>query len=304
MRYTFAGSIEESSQLRNAAKPQTDALPAELRSPPSDSSSLHHLKGAATASVCWRSLVPIWERGHGIELNYFVRMKKRLRGGDTSKSAGIGAGWSASKMDGIGPRIALSELFRAGRGIWGERSMRSMRSMLSMSLMKRGWEAGAKTALLVLAGAAVVVAPCGASVRTGWQAEHAAMPQAAAQQTPAQAAPGQTPLTQKVGAVKSINGNALVLTVDGGADVSVTVASNAKIVQVAPGEKDLKSATPIALKDLQVGDRVLVRVRAADDAKALTAVWVIAMKRTDLEAKKAQDREDWQKRGIGGLVSA
>src|SRR5271163_2692466 len=250
MRYTFAGSIEESSQLRNAAKPQTDALPAELRSPPSDSSSLHHLKGAATASVCWRSLVPIWERGHGIELNYFVRMKKRLRGGDTSKSAGIGASWSASKMDGIGPRIALSELFRAGRGIWGGRSMRSMRSMVSMSLMKRGWEAGAKTALLVLAGAAVVVAPCGASVRTGWQAEHAAMPQAA---------PGQTPLTQKVGAVKSINGNALVLTVDGGADVSVTVASNAKIVQVAPGEKDLKSATPIALKDLQVGDRVLVR---------------------------------------------
>src|SRR5271155_17309 len=281
--------------------PQTDALPAELRSPPSDSSSLHHLKGAATASVCWRSLVPIWERGHGIELNYFVRMKKRLRGGDTSKSAGIGAGWSASKMDGIGPRIALSELFRAGRGIWGESLMRSM---LSMSLMKRGWEAGAKTALLVLAGAAVVVAPCGASVRTGWQAEHAAMPQAAAQQTPAQAAPGQTPLTQKVGAVKSINGNALVLTVDGGADVSVTVASNAKIVQVAPGEKDLKSATPIALTDLQVGDRVLVRGRASDDAKTMAAVGIIAMKRTDLEAKKAQDRDDWQKRGIGGLVSA
>jgi len=207
-------------------------------------------------------------------------------------------------MDGIGPRIALSELFRAGRGIWGGRSMRSMRSMVSMSLMKRGWEAGAKTALLVLAGAAVVVAPCGASVRTGWQAEHAAMPQAAAQQTPAQAAPGQTPLTQKVGAVKSINGNALVLTVDGGADVSVTVASNAKIVQVAPGEKDLKSATPIALKDLQVGDRVLVRGRASDDTKTMAAVGIIAMKRTDLEAKKAQDRDDWQKRGIGGLVSA
>jgi exosome complex RNA-binding protein Csl4 len=66
----------------------------------------------------------------------------------------------------------------------------------------------------------------------------------------------------------------------------------------------LKSATPIALTDLQVGDRVLVRVRASDDAKAMTAVWVIAMKRTDLEAKKTQDREDWQKRGIGGLVSA
>jgi hypothetical protein len=33
-------------------------------------------------------------------------------------------------------------------------------------------------------------------------------------------------------------------------------------------------------------------------------VGIIAMKRTDLEAKKAQDRDDWQKRGIGGLVSA
>ena len=170
-----------------------------------------------------------------------------------------------------------------------------MRSMLATSSMKRGWEAGAKTALLMLAGAALVVAPCSASARREWPAQDAAMPQAAAQQTP---------LTQKVGAVKSINGNALVLTVDGGADVSVTVASNAKIVQVAPGEKDLKSATPIQLTDLQVGDRVLVRGRASDDAKTMAAVGIIAMKRTDLEAKKAQDRDDWQKRGIGGLVSA
>ena len=161
---------------------------------------------------------------------------------------------------------------------------------------------------MVLAGAAVAYS-CSASVRAGLPTERAtATQQTAAQQTPTQQSSsqtqGQTPLTQKVGAVKSINGNALVLTVDGGADVSVTVASNAKIVQVAPGEKDLKSATPIALTDLQVGDRILVRGRASDDTKTMMAVGVIAMKRTDLEAKKAQDRDDWQKRGIGGLVSA
>jgi exosome complex RNA-binding protein Csl4 len=206
-------------------------------------------------------------------------------------------------MGEIGPRIAAAdaasaaELARTRRFSWGELLMYLMSSTSSM---KRRFARGARTASMVLAGAALVAVPCGASVRAEWVAEHAAVPQAAAQQTPAQ----QTPLTQKVGAVKSINGNALVLTADGGTDVSVTVASNAKIVQVAPGEKDLKSATPIALTDLQVGDRVLVRVRASDDAKAMTAVWVIAMKRTDLEAKKAQDREDWQKRGIGGLVSA
>jgi exosome complex RNA-binding protein Csl4 len=167
-----------------------------------------------------------------------------------------------------------------------------------MRSMKRVLAGVAKTALTVLAVAALVAIPCSARLRAGLFAE-----QTPTQQTSSQT-PGQTPLTQKVGAVKSINGNALVLTVDGGTDVSVTVASNAKIVQVAPGEKDLKSATPIALTDLQVGDRVLVRGRVSDDAKTMAAVGIIAMKRTDLEAKKAQDRDDWQKRGIGGLVSA
>jgi hypothetical protein len=163
-----------------------------------------------------------------------------------------------------------------------------------MSLSRKDLDGAARSTLFVLAAAVLVAMPCRASVRGGLPAESAAMQQA----------PAQTPLTQKVGAVKSINGNALVLTADDGAEVSVTVASNAKIVQVAPGEKDLKSATPIAMTDLQVGDRVLVRGRASDDAKTMTAVGVIAMKGKDLEAKKAQDRDDWQKRGIGGLVSA
>ena len=206
-------------------------------------------------------------------------------------------------MDRIGPSIADSELRQSGRGIVRERLMHFTCLMKWMSLTKGHLARGAKYAPTVLAGAALVVIPYGAGVRADWPVERGS-PLSAGQQAPAQQTPAQTPLTQKVGAVKSINGNALVLTADGGTEVSVTVADNAKIVQVAPGEKDLKSATPIALTDLQVGDRVLVRVRASDDAKAMTAVWVIAMKRTDLEAKKTQDREDWQKRGIGGLVSA
>jgi hypothetical protein len=178
-----------------------------------------------------------------------------------------------------------------------------IRSMILTILTKRRLVCGAKFALTILAGAVLVVLSCGASVRADWPAERASV-LGAGDQSPTQQMPVQTPLTQKVGAVKSINGNALVLTADGGSDVSVTVANNAKIVQVAPGEKDLKSATPIALTDLQVGDRILVRGRASDDAKTMTAVGIIAMKSKDLEAKKAQDRDDWQKRGTGGLVSA
>jgi len=166
-----------------------------------------------------------------------------------------------------------------------------------MRSMSRGLPEVARTVLMALA-AAVLSIPCSANVDPGWPAASAPMQQSAGQTQ------GQAPLTQKVGVVKLIIGNTLSVTVDGGSDVSVTVASNAKIVQVAPGEKDLKSATAIALTDLQVGDRILVRGRAADDAKTMVAVGIIAMKRTDLEAKKTQDRDDWQKRGIGGLVSA
>jgi Domain of unknown function (DUF5666) len=184
------------------------------------------------------------------------------------------------------------------------RSMSLTNSISWMNLTKGRRARGAKYALLLMAGAASLGALCGASVRADGAAERVSQLNAEKQATSQQAPAQQTPLTQKVGAVKSINGNALVLTADGGTEVSVTVASNAKIVQVAPGEKDLKSATPIALTDLQVGDRILVRGRASDDAKTMMAVGIIAMKSKDLEAKKAQDREDWQKRGIGGLVSA
>jgi hypothetical protein len=127
----------------------------------------------------------------------------------------------------------------------------------------------------------------------------------AATESPAQQAPAQSqsPLTQHVGAVKAINGNTLILTTDAGSEVTVTAQDTTKIVQVAPGQKDLKSAVAIHLEDLQPGDRILVRSRPGPDGKSV-AVGIIAMKSAEVEAKKVKDRDDWQKRGIGGLVSA
>ena len=55
---------------------------------------------------------------------------------------------------------------------------------------------------------------------------------------------------------------------------------------------------------MQKGDRVLVRGKASDDAKSLAAATVIVMKQSDVAAKQRQERDDWQKRGIGGLVGA
>jgi len=119
-----------------------------------------------------------------------------------------------------------------------------------------------------------------------------------------QQAPAQAPVAKQVGVIKSIDGNAITLTTDTGASIAVQVAANAKMVRVAPGQTDLKTVPPIQLSDLHTGDRILVRGQPSSDGKSFQAIGVIAMSRSDVEAKQQHDREDWQKRGIGGLVSA
>jgi hypothetical protein len=125
----------------------------------------------------------------------------------------------------------------------------------------------------------------------------------AASQTATQP-PAQTPAAAKpVGTIKSISGNTITLTTDAGTDVTVQVQDATKLVRIAPGQTDLKSATPIQFQDLQAGDRILVRGKLADDGKSVLALSVIAMKKSDLTEKQAHEREEWQKHGIGGLVS-
>lgn len=114
----------------------------------------------------------------------------------------------------------------------------------------------------------------------------------------------QTAIARQVGTIKAISGSAITLTTDAGADITIQVDDGTRMARVAPGQTDLKGATVIHIQDLQVGDRILVRGKASGDGKVIAATVVIAMKRSDVEAKQEQERQDWQKRGIGGLVSA
>ena len=110
--------------------------------------------------------------------------------------------------------------------------------------------------------------------------------------------------TKLVGTVKAIAGNAVTLAPDSGSGITVLVQDSTRMVRTAPGQTSLKDATPIKLQDLQVGDRILVRGQPSADAKSLVASAVIVMKRSDIEQKQQAERADWQKRGVGGLVSA
>jgi hypothetical protein len=105
-----------------------------------------------------------------------------------------------------------------------------------------------------------------------------------------------------VGTIKVISGNTLTLATDAGTELRVTLATDVKLLRVPPGSKDLKEATAIQLSDLKEGDRILVRRKLGDDGKTFMAATVVAMKKEDLAEKQAQERAEWQRHGIGGLV--
>jgi hypothetical protein len=111
-------------------------------------------------------------------------------------------------------------------------------------------------------------------------------------------------VAKRIGTIKAINGNNVTLAPDSGTEVVVIVQPNARLLRLAPGEKDLKNTTPIQLQDLQVGDSIRARGQGSDDGKTLTALEIIVITRSAMQAVTDQIRQDWQKRGIGGPVSA
>jgi hypothetical protein len=105
-----------------------------------------------------------------------------------------------------------------------------------------------------------------------------------------------------IGTIQTISGNSIVLASDAGPSFNVTVEDGAKILRIEPGAKDLKNASPITLQDLLAGDRILVLGKLSADGHLVSATTVIAMKKADVASKQEHDRQQWQRRGVGGLV--
>src|SRR5262245_12204358 len=87
---------------------------------------------------------------------------------------------------------------------------------------------------------------------------------------------------------------------DAGDPVIGRVTGDTIAQQIAPGERDLRKATPIKITDLSRGDRVLVTLEAGRTEIRR----IIAMSATDIARRNEADRADWQKRGVAGIVSA
>src|SRR5229473_2949139 len=118
---------------------------------------------------------------------------------------------------------------------------------------------------------------------------------------------GLVQVAKAVGTIESIQADSITVAAESGGegDIIAKLTGSTKILRVPPGEKDLKNATAMQPQDLQTGDRVLVRGQASTDGDkhTIVALAVIVMKQADVEAKQQHDRDDWQKRGVGGLVT-
>jgi hypothetical protein len=107
-----------------------------------------------------------------------------------------------------------------------------------------------------------------------------------------------------LGTISAIAGDTLTVKVDANGDRQVEVPAGASIKRISPGEKDLSKAVAMEFSDLAVGDRVLVKLDPDAPAGKSQALQIVAVKQEDVAQKQQKDREDWQLRGVGGLVKS
>ena len=116
----------------------------------------------------------------------------------------------------------------------------------------------------------------------------------------------QAPATPKYGSLTKIDAAGLTLEVktDAGDPLAVTLDPKASFRRIPFGETDLRKAETIALTDVAVGDRVMVRGKISDDQKSMAATLVLVMAKAEVAKKQAADQADWDKRGVSGEVTA
>jgi uncharacterized membrane protein YgcG len=96
----------------------------------------------------------------------------------------------------------------------------------------------------------------------------------------------------------------IVVKADNGGEIAVTLAAKHVLQKVALGAKDLTGAATIEFTDIAVGDRVLARGVESADQKTIAATRIVVMSSSDVAKTQQEERLDWDKRGVNGIVTA
>jgi hypothetical protein len=109
-------------------------------------------------------------------------------------------------------------------------------------------------------------------------------------------------VSNQVGTVTSNSAGTLILKTTAGAELTVTVDPAAKVLQLAPGSKNLQSATAAALSEVAVGDRVLATGISVPGSTTLSASRIVVMKSAAIATHNQIEQADWRQHGVSGLV--
>ena len=121
--------------------------------------------------------------------------------------------------------------------------------------------------------------------------------------TPSPAAPA---ASRVIGEVKAVDPAAkqIIVRLDSGVLVTVNLNDSTQYKRMALGQTTLTTATDITLADIGPGDRVWARWRTGADQKTVPSAQVVVMTKADVAKKQEQDRAEWRRRGVSGIVAA
>src|SRR6202165_5711515 len=124
---------------------------------------------------------------------------------------------------------------------------------------------------------------------------------------------GQTPnaspapaISGVIGEVKNIDAAAkqIIVRTDSGVLFTVNLSEKTQYRRMALGAKTLENATNITLADVGQGDRVWARWKAGSDQKTVPTPQLVVMNKADLAKKQEQERAEWRRRGVSGIVAS
>ena len=123
-------------------------------------------------------------------------------------------------------------------------------------------------------------------------------------------APSASPTTPAIvgviGEVKNLDAasNQIIVRADSGVLYTVNLTEKTKYKRSAPGAKTLENATAITLAEVGSGDRVWAYGRVSEQQKTVPAQMLVVMSKADLAKKQEQERAEWRRRGVSGIVAS
>jgi hypothetical protein len=120
-------------------------------------------------------------------------------------------------------------------------------------------------------------------------------------------APAAGTVTSVVGEVLAIPAGQpgrLTVKKDAGGELTVELAPTTVCLRTRPGATSLEGATPVATTDIAVRDRVLVQGTPSEDGATIRARRLVVMARSDIDARREAEKQDWRKRGLAGVVTS